>query len=265
MSRPAGIRDITLGKKTSMCIYGDTGIGKTRLIGGGGSSTCILRPPTDNTDSIRTPGVQEWIITDHKELSEAMEYARHSGDEFDWWWWDSISMWQHIGLGDVFQAAVDRNSARAEYGPDKGEYGINMNRMSTFLQQMHGCAQAGLFNFGVTALAAELSVSEDPEAVKKLRPALKGKDMAQSLMGLMNIVAFYEMAEDKNDNLRRVLRSQASDRFDAKDQLDAFPTGKLVDPEWPDVSDAIEKARERLRAERGSTKTRRTSRRRTRR
>jgi hypothetical protein len=245
-----------------MCIFSDTGVGKTRLIGGGGASTIILRPSTDNTDSIRVPGAQEWIVDDHKALFEALDYARHKGDEFDWWWWDSISMWQHTGLGDVFQAAVDRNSARADYGPDKGEYGINMNRMFNFLQQMHGCSQAGLFNFGVTALAAELSISEDPEAVKKLRPALKGKDMAQSLMGLMNIVAFYEIV-DNNGKLRRVLRSQASDRFDAKDQLDAFPKGRLVDPEWSDVSGAIEKARERLRAERGSTKTRRTSRRKT--
>jgi hypothetical protein len=259
VSLPAGIKDIALGKKTSMTIFGDTGIGKTRLIGGGGGDTLILRPPTDNTDSIRVSGVREWIVKDHAELLEAMEFARHEGDKFDWIWWDSASMWQYVGLADVFQAAIDRNKARADYGPDKGEYGINMSRISEFLRQMHGCSQAGMFNFGVTALASEISISQDPEAVKKLRPSLTGKDMAQTLMGLMNIVAFYEIVE-QNKSFHRILRSQPTDRYDAKDQLDAFPKGRLVDPEWSDVSGAIEKARSRLIRERGTT-TRRKPRR----
>jgi hypothetical protein len=261
MSRPRAIQDVVLGKKTSMCLYADTGVGKTRLIGEGGSGTLILRPPTDNTDSIRVPGAKEWVVTDHAELLEAQDYLRAEGDQWDWVWWDSISLWQEVGLDDIWQATIDRNPDRAKFGLDKGEYGINMTRIGRFLRDMHGLAQAGAFNFGVTALPAELSVSQDPDAVKKLRPYVQGKEMSKALMGYMNIVAFYEIVE-QNKKLRRVLRTAATDRYDAKDQLDAFPNGRLVDPTWSDVSGAIEKARERLRAERGTTK-RRTSRRKT--
>src|SRR5947209_2360071 len=107
--RPAGIKDLNLGKKTSMCIYADTGVGKTRLIGGGGASTLILRPPTDNTDSIRAkPAPKEWVISDHAALAEAHDYLRAEGEEWDWVWWDGVSLWQEVGLDDVFQAAIDR-------------------------------------------------------------------------------------------------------------------------------------------------------------
>lgn len=259
MSRPTGIKSLNLGKKTSMCIYADTGVGKTRLIGGGGKGTLILRPPTDNTDSIRTAGCEEWIISDHSELSEAHDYLRAEGEKHDWVWFDSISLWQEVGLDDVFQAAIDRNSERAKYGPDKGEYGINMDRIGRFLRDMHGLAQAGSFNFGVTALPMEISVSDDPEAVKKLRPYVQGKGMSKALLGYMNIVAFYEIVES-NGKTRRVLRFQPTERYDAKDQLDAFPKGRLVDPEWSDVSEGIERARDRLRAERGEDRTRRARR-----
>lgn len=264
MTRPAAINDVTLGRKTSMCIYGDTGVGKTRLIGGGGNGTLILRPPTDNTDSIRTPGAKEWIVSDHAELLEVQDYLRADGKEWDWVWWDSISLWQEVGLDDIWQATIDRTPERARYGLDKGEYGINMNRIGRFLRDMHGLAQSGMFNFGVTALVKELSISEDPEAAKKLRPWVQGKDMSKALMGYMNIVAFYEIVE-QNKQFRRVLRTQATDRFDAKDQLDAFPKGRLVDPEWPQVAGAIEKAREKLRADRGTTQRRASRRKNTRR
>jgi hypothetical protein len=139
-------------------IYGDPGIGKTTLIGTGGSAfkTLIIRPPTDHTDPIVGSGCQETIVRDWEQIWEVLEYLRHEGSVWDWVWLDSISLMQDFGLDDVYDGILDRKgpvgslarAAREQFGPDQGEYRVNMWRLEQWIRHTVGAAD---FNFGVTA------------------------------------------------------------------------------------------------------------------
>lgn len=238
MAKPKAIRSVTESKHVSMCVYGDPGVGKTRLIGTLGARTLILRPPTDHTDSILDSSVKEWVIKDWSEFDEAYEYLRLEGaKDWDWVWLDSISLFQDHGLDDIWESVLEKKPHRAEYDLDKGEYGINMARLSRYIRHFVGM---DAFNFGVTAHPTPF---EMPDGEEKLMPYVQGKNMAPKICGYMNMVLYYELRRKKDGTLYRVLRSEASDQFYAKDQFTALSKGRLVDPTMPKVIEAIEAAR----------------------
>src|SRR3954452_3574133 len=89
--------------KVNMLIHADIGWGKTNLIGTGGQDykVLIMRPPIDHTVPIIGSGVQEMVVRNWEEIFEGREYVRHEGHNWDWFWLDSISLLQDIGLDDV--------------------------------------------------------------------------------------------------------------------------------------------------------------------
>lgn len=236
--------------KVAMCLYGNPGTGKTRLIGTG-PRTLIVRPPTDHTDSIRGGDASEKVVTDWDSLNEVYEYLRHGGaKEWDWVWLDSISLFQDHGLDDIWENVIAEKPHRAKHGADKGEYGINMQRLSRWVRHMVGLQG---FNFGVTAHPAELA-NVDDELI--LMPYVQGRNMSNKVCGYMNIVAYL----DVNDKGRRILRTSATDRYYAKDQFDAFENGRLADPDMPKIIAAVAKARGGKKSTTAKTKARRTRR-----
>lgn len=245
---------------TRLLIFGRSGIGKTRLIATSGKGTALLRPPTENTDSVRTPGVDEWVINDWSEMDDALQMARQEGSKYRWWWLDSISLWQDQGLDDIWQGVIDRKPDRAKHSLDQGEYGVNMHRLQLWVRHMVGASKSEGFNFGITAHPRDLPVGEDAEADEALMPWVQGKHMAAKVCGYMNIVAFMELTTTKN-RTRRVLRFNATERYYAKDQFDAFEGGRLLDPSMPKIEERIEEARAQLaktaRPKRKSTARRR--------
>jgi len=253
MAKPAAIQPA--GPKpaddTMMIVYGPPGCGKTRLIAD--KKTLIVRPFTDHTDSVRTPGAEEWEVGDWTEMYNVHEFLRHEGtDYYNWVWLDSISLFQDTGLDDIWEGVTAKYPHRKEYSLDKGEYGINMWRLQTWVRDVMGIR--GL-NFGITAHAEYL---QNPITGKtKLMPYIQGKNMATKIQGYCNIVAYLEVVYDKKtETNRRVLRFRGTDDYDAKDQYDAFPSGRLVDPTMAKINEAIEG----IKAE-SETKTRRPARR----
>jgi hypothetical protein len=247
MAELEGLRPIASSIKTCMLIFGRSGIGKTRLIGSG-PNTLILHPPTDHMDSIRGGDAQEKVINDWDDMTEAYEYLRHGGHaNHDWVWLDSISLFQDTGLDDIWEGVIADKPHRAKHGADKGEYGINMQRLARWVRHMVGLPG---FNFGITAHQADL-VDESDNAL--LMPYVQGKNMSNKICGYMNVVAYLEMVKDK-----RVLRTATTDRYYAKDQYDAFPNARMVEPTMPKIIAAIEASRNG----KGTTK-RRPARRRT--
>jgi len=238
MAKPEAIQPVQRSKKVTICIYGPPGVGKTRLVGSGGEGTLIVRPPTDHTDSIRTNGVEEWEVFDWSEMNNVHEYLRHDGaKDFDWVWLDSISLYQDIGLDDIWEGVIAAKPHRAEWALDRGEYNINMWRLQQWIR--HVVAIPG-FNFGIVAHPAEIANPISGEV--KLQPYVQGKNMSTKIQGYMNIVAYYEVVMVEGEE-RRVLRTRGDERFEAKDQFDCFKNGRMVDPTMEKIEASINGSR----------------------
>ena len=259
MAKPEEITPVGQSSKINFLLYGPPGSGKTRLMGQR-ERTLIVHPPTDHMDSIRTSGAEEWVVHDWGEMNNVGEYAQHDGaKDFDWIWLDSISLFQDAGLDDIWDGVIAQKPHRAQYSLDKGEYGINMWRLQQWVRRMVGIRG---FNFGITAHPQEL---ENPITQElKLQPWVQGKNMSTKIQGYMNVVGYLEVVHQDGKAPRRVLRTAGTERFEAKDQFDAFLGGRLVDPTMERFEAAIAEARAsqnhrpRRRKGKANCRTRRT-------
>lgn len=228
-----------------MLIYGVPGAGKTRLIGEASAvKSLIIHPPTDHTDSIRSGSADEWVVEDWSDMEEVLLYMRGEGAaEYDWLWLDSISLFQKSGLDDLWATVIEEKPTRARYGPDKSEYGINMDRLGRWVRHLVG---APGFNVGITA---HPFWGENLEGEQHLMPFVQGRNMPEQICGYMNVVAYLDLVheDDEGKQPKRVLRTWATDQYYAKDQFDAFDKGRLEDPTMDEILSRIEASRARPR------------------
>jgi hypothetical protein len=240
------IKPAARSKHARLCVYSDPGVGKTRLAGTSTrlGRTLLIRPPTDHTDAIEPADyakVEEAVLDDWDGMNSMLDYLRHEGDKYDWVWLDSVSLMQDHLLDDIWDTVVHEKPARARYGPDKGEYGINMHRLGVWMRHVVGPDN---FNFGWTAHCAQLLPSEDPEEDRKLMPWVQGKNMSSKFCGYTNATLFLEVATIGGNKNRRVLRTHATDRYYAKDQFDMdTKTHRVVDPTMPKLVQLMEAGR----------------------
>lgn len=224
------IKPVARTKHINLALFGEPGIGKTRFVGGSGGKVLIIRPPVDHTDSLMPDDkrrAEEAVVKDWSDMNELLEHLRHEGEQWDWVWVDSWSLLQDVLLDDLFETAVAEKPARARYWADKAEYGVNMGRIGSWMRHAIG---PDLFNFGFTAHPAVLAspdLDEDGDPVEKLMPWIQGKNMSPKLCGYTNIVAFMEAT---GKDRKRIIRVRSDERFYAKDQFDALPDGKLLNP-----------------------------------
>lgn len=250
----SGIQALSPSAKINMLLCADPGWGKTRLIGTTPGKVLILRPPQDHTDAILPADrdrVKEWVLRDWDDIWESMEYARHEGHKWDWIWLDNISILQDVGLDDIWDTVIKEKPHRKRYGLDKQEYGINMFRLGQYIRHIVG---SETFNFGITAHPAELRWTEDEDGEEKLMPWVQGKNMSPKICGYMNVVGY----GDWTDKGTRRLNFNATDKFYAKDQFDAFPKPVLVKAPGEGTMDTLLKSINKTRpAKKGGTGSKR--------
>jgi hypothetical protein len=224
------------------------GVGKTRLAAS--SPKClILRPPSDNTDSVDFGDADEWITRSWDEHWEAFDYMRHEGHKkYEWVWFDSISLWQDVGLDDLWETIVAEKPHRARHGLDQGDIYINMQRLARWTRHMAGMSSAGLFNFGITAHPRDLPEGEFDDADEKLMPYVQGKHMATKICGYMHIVSYHERSAKGTP----VLRFSETKDYYAKDLLHVF-SEPLFNPTVPKIMEAVEASRPKPRKKAAAT------------
>lgn len=228
-----------------MLVFGHPGTEKTRLIGTE-PSTLIFRPPTDHTTSIPAGTCDEWVIQDHNDLTEAIDYWRMEGcKKYKWGWLDTISQMQDYGLdhiwADTLARQPHRNKLGAGGGLDKPEYGSNMYRLAAWCRHMiNGSGQA---NFGITAHPWD---GEDEDGDPMVYPWIQGKKMPQTICGYMNIVGYmrHEVIKGKRvpvlitDPTARRTKYDNAPKFYVKDQFNALG-GRMINPTMPKIEAAI--------------------------
>lgn len=243
---PNSIREVGESKFTKLLVYAMWGAGKTVFVGSGGPRSLILRPPTDHTDSIiaHYPSAQrpkEWVLNDWDEANTAGEYLRLHGHEWDWVTLDSISLFQEIGLDDIWSATKDKNPSRDVKwaGKDKKEYGLNMDRLAEWVRNI---VSLDAFNFCITAFPTLKFESPESDTVKMM-PWIQGKQMAPKICGYMNMVGCMEVKRPPSGKVYRQITFQETDDFYAKDQFNAFPDFRLVNPTLPKIAAAVAASR----------------------
>lgn len=258
--------DTGRGQRACVCVYGLPGTGKTRLAGSSEKPTLLLHPPTDHVDSIPAGGNCDHIeLQDHRDMTDAFQGLQQRGDEFKkyedgWVWLDGITLMEEYGMDDVFGAVIQRKPHRAEHGPDKGEYGVNRQRLQKWVRDMIGLCKAGQFNLGITShvMAVENPVTNEDIWVPQFGDT-KGK-LAFKLAGYMNIVAYYAAAEKDGKITRKLAVDQEG--FIGKDQYNIFPRLKsgvhgIVNPTMSDVDELlaqVQKPATRTRKRRSTAK-----------
>jgi len=240
-----------------MLVHGDIGCGRTTLIGSGGKQfkTLIMRPPTDHVDAILDSGCKETIVRNWEEIFEVLDYMRQEGDKWDWFWMDSISLLQDIGLDDVYEGVLDSKGGagsqarkyRERFGPDRGEYRVNMWRLEQWVRHAVGL---GSFNLGI--MAHSFWYEPDGADAPYLAPWIQGKAMPQKICGMMNMVGYMEVAKRTIRGQEREVRQihwnktdtyYAKNQFKNRDGTSVFPSGITINPTMPNLVETIEKGR----------------------
>jgi hypothetical protein len=257
------IQPVGASSKIAMLIHADIGWGKTSLIGTGGKDfpTIIMRPPIDHVDPIVGSGCREIVVRSWEEIFEGLEWAQHEAPrelgENGWFWLDSISLLQDVGLDDVYGDVLDRKGPvgslarkdREQFGPDRGEYRVNMWRLGQWVRHMVG---SGSVNIGITAHSFWWEPNDNGVTPSCLWPWIQGKQMPQKICGMMNIVGYGSLeTRERNGRSRtvRVLHTNAAENYYAKCQLklpdggSVFGNGTIVNPTMPEMVKAMQAGR----------------------
>lgn len=228
-----------------MCLYGDVGMEKTRTIWTSPGRVLIIRPPVEHTNAVRPEDrdrCEEAVVNDWDEMWTLQKYLREEGSQYDWVWVDNVQGVYDVCLDDIWEDTLRRSPKRGEYDTDKSEHGVNMSRIGRWFRHTVG---PDLFNFGYTAHAETVmspDQDEEGDAIEKLMPYVQGKGMATKIAGYTNIVGYMTKANIKGRGEVRVMRTESTSTYYAKDQFGALG-GRVIEPTMPKVIDLINKTR----------------------
>jgi phage nucleotide-binding protein len=220
-----------LTNKINMLIYGEPGVGKTRIIGScdmcpemrkvlildidGGALT--VKEPFPNVDVLR--------ITSYKELQGVYNDLRAGGHSYQTIGIDTITEVQKYNMTDVMSELVKRDAQRNEYVPDRREWAIS----SEMVRRMIHAFKDLPYN---TIFTAHVKDDEDQTTgVSTKRPDLPGK-LARQIPGWFDLVVYqYEREvtiKDKDGNpvrkeVKRLWLTKNGGRTIVKDRTDKLP------------------------------------------
>lgn len=215
-------------------LYGDPGVGKT-VLAGTAPKCLILESGMDGSESaaIRGSTAEKWKMTDWQDMTDAYEYLRHDDHGFQWVVFDSITLFQELGLDNIMKDLVAEKAHRKLWRPDKGEFGENMNRLSLWTRDM----KALPFNFVATAHV--LRQEDEDSGDVTFMPAIQGRNMPQKFCGYFGLVSYMHVRR-KEGKEERVLYTRKRARFYAKDRFDAFGvSGVVTNPTVPAMMEKI--------------------------
>ena len=197
------IQQLGEAKYVRACIIAPSGFGKTVFLGTAHRALFLTTDPEGTVSAKRFGSTaQEWPCAEFKDLSEAYIYLRDGGHEdFDVVLIDNISEAQKLALYE----AKDNSIARSKTGavdpliPDQGEYLRAQLAIEKMVKQFHDLPMHVFWS-------SHQKGYEDGEGEPYYSAVIQGKkgELAQTILGFMNVIGFGEVIEKDGKEVRRL-------------------------------------------------------------
>ena len=217
---PAAIVDLSeYTESQNWLVYGDSGIGKTVLIGQLPNVLILAIEPGTVSAARRGSQGKVWRISSWNDLEKAYEWLEANQDAFDWVAVDSSQAMQTIAMRHILAEEYAKNPAKRH--PDVPQIQDYL-RMHLMFKRIVMDMNALQFNVCWTAISM---MKEDHEGDEIILPAIQGKDyeVAQWFCAEQAVVAYYGMtrAGKKGQEVKeRYLLLQKDDPYFAKNRYD---------------------------------------------
>lgn len=243
-SKFAGLKVVKAGERESnlnIMIYGDSGVGKTRLAGSsddvpsmrsvlcvdfeGGTET--LKHSYPNVDTVR---VESW-----RDVQGVYDELNAGNHKYRTVILDSLTEIQKFNMYSIMKNLLEKNSERDEDVPSMREWGINLEQMRKFVRAFRDLPVNTIF----TALVKVEKDNKTGMLIKE--PYLSGK-LAKEVAAFLDIVCFMYMKEIEVDGESRqghLLLAQATDTCTAKDRTNKLPQ-LMIEPTMAEIMKYIE-------------------------
>jgi phage nucleotide-binding protein len=210
----------------NILIYGDSGVGKTRLAGSSDDvpamrkvlvvdvegGTFSLRKMNPNANIVR---VKTWEAM--QKLYDELLYGNHG---FQTVVIDSLTEAQKFNMDDIMLKLIMDDSGRDPDIPSIREWGKNLNQIRKFVRAFRDLPMNTIF----TALANH---DKDRAGRPTNKPGLSGK-LAGEVAAFLDVVV-YMYKKEENGEQKHLLLTAATESTTAKDRSDSLPQ-IIVDP-----------------------------------
>lgn len=209
----------------NMCIYADSGIGKT-VFAGSDNTLFLALAIEGGTISAKRQGskAKVWKISTWDELNDAYEWLEMNPDHgFDWVCIDSVTAMQKLCMRGILDAAVAENASRDLDIPALQDWQKYYNLFDRFITAFNDLPCNILYT-------ATVMQNEDQDGESIVMPNLVGRgsgySISQSFCASLGVVGYLEKTtagkRDDAETSRRILFESMPPRF-AKDRYDVLP------------------------------------------
>jgi len=219
----AGLQIEKVGKTSpfiNCLIYGESGIGKTRLAGSADAvpemrrvlivdvegGTLSLRDTYPDVETVR---VKSW--RDMQNVYDALYTGQY---EYTTIVIDSLTEIQKLSMDSVMRKLVEEHEERDADVPGIREWNINIEQTRKFVRAFRDLPVNTIF----TAL---VQTDKDPRGAIKKKPSLSGK-LKDEVSGFLDVVVYLYAKEIDQENKRMLLCGQ-TENVVAKDRSNTLP------------------------------------------
>lgn len=236
----AGLKIEKVSQRTpyvNMLIYGESGVGKTRLSGSSDDvpamrkvlfidvegGTLTLRDTYPNVEVIR---VKTW--PEMQKVYNALYEGTHGYTTIVV---DSLTEMQKMSMDTIMRKLIEEQEERDADVPGIREWNINIEQTRKFVRAFRDLPVNTIF----TALVQ--SDKNNRTGSTKRKPSLSGK-VKDEVAGFLDIVAYLYIKEIEQENVRVLLCGQTEDTV-AKDRSNSLPL-TIQNPTMGSVWDALQ-------------------------
>jgi hypothetical protein len=212
-----------MGETFNLMVYGDSGVGKTTLLASASAvpemQPVLLIDVEGGTLSIRKryPQVDTVRVKSFNDFNGLAISLRTKPHPYKTIIIDSLTEVQKLGMLEIMKRTIEKDQERDPDLPGIGEWGKNIEQTRKLVRFFRDLP----YNILFTALANH---NQDPNGKKHTTPSLSGK-LAAEVAGFLDVVVYMYKAQDRKTKVTtRMLLTEGTEQFVAKDRTDTLPT-----------------------------------------